>query len=156
MRTLTSCCITLLLIGCGKPADKPEDTTVGEAPATESAPAGNSLAEVAGTWNVRSTLDGSDKVITYDITGTSDPSGWTLTFPGRDPIPLRIIAAEGDSMVWEAGPFESAIRKGVQVRKSRVVARLQDGKLVGKTTATYEGQGADSVATLTLEGTRAP
>jgi hypothetical protein len=36
------------------------------------------------------------------------------------------------------------------------VGRLQDGKLVGKTTATYEGQGADSVATLTLEGTRAP
>jgi hypothetical protein len=156
MRTLTSCCITLLLIGCGKPADKPEDTTVGEAPAAEAAPAGISLADMAGTWNVRSTLDGSDKVITYDIAGSSDSSGWTLTFPGRDPIPLRIIAAEGDSMVWEAGPFESAIRKGVQVRKSRVVARLQDGKLVGKTTATYEDQGADSVATLTLEGTRAP
>ena len=156
MRTLTSCCITLLLFGCGKPADKPEDNSVGEAPAAEAAPAGNSLADMAGTWNVRSTLDGSDKVITYDITGTSDPSGWTLTFPGRDPVPLRIIAAEGDSMVWEAGPFESAIRKGVQVRKSRVVARLQGGKLVGKTTATYEGQGADSIATLTLEGTRAP
>ena len=76
MRTLTSCCITLLVIGCGKPADKPEDTTVGEAPAAEAAPAGNSLADMAGTWNVRSTLDGSDKVITYDITGTSDPSGW--------------------------------------------------------------------------------
>ena len=53
MRAVTSCCITLLLIGCGKPADKPEDTTVGEAPATEAAPAGISLADLAGTWNVR-------------------------------------------------------------------------------------------------------
>ena len=156
MRAVTSCCITLLLIGCGKPADKPEDTAVGEAPAVEAVPAGISSADLAGTWNVRSTLDGSDKVITYDIATTEDGSGWTLTFPGRDPMPLRLIANEGDSVVWEAGPFESVVRKGVQVRNSRTVARLQDGKLVGRTTATYEGKGADSVATLTLEGTRAP
>ncbi len=92
MRAVTSCCITLLLIGCGKPADKPEDTTVGEAPATETAPAGISLADLAGTWNVRSTLDGSDKVITYDLVATGDQSGWTLKFPGRDPIPVRVVA----------------------------------------------------------------
>jgi hypothetical protein len=156
MRTLTGCCITLLLIGCGRPADKPEDTTVGEAPPAEAAPAGISAEDLAGTWNVRSTLDGSDKVITYDIARTEDGSGWTLKFPGRDPMPLRMVATEGDSVVWEAGPFESVIRKGVQVKLSRTVARLQDGKLVGHTTATYEGAGADSVATLTLEGTRAP
>jgi hypothetical protein len=156
MRAVTSCCITVLLIGCGKPADKPEDTTVGEAPAMEQeSPAGISLADMAGTWNVRGTLEGSDKVITYDLVATGDQSGWTLTFPGREPIPVRVVAVEGDSMVWEAGPFESAIRKGVQVKNSRVVARLQDGRLVGTTTATYEGQGADSVAHLTLEGTRA-
>ena len=157
MRVVTSCCITLLLIGCGRPADKPEDATVGEAPAMEEkSPAAISLGDFAGTWNIRSTLDGSDKAITYDLVATPDGSGWTLNFPGRDPIPTRVVATEGDSIVWEAGPFESAIRKGVQVKVSRVVARLQDGKLVGKTTATYEGQGADSVAHLTLEGTRAP
>lgn len=157
MRAVTSCCITLLLIGCGRPADKPEDAAVGEAPAMDQeAPAGIALADLAGTWNVRSTLDGSDKVITYDLVATADRSGWTLKFPGRDPIPVRVVAAEGDSIVWEAGPFESVIRKGVQVRNSRVVGRLEDGKLVGRTTATYETTGADSVATLTLEGTRAP
>jgi hypothetical protein len=156
MRVVTSCCVTLLLIGCGKPADKPEDTTVGEAPAAEAAPAGISLADLAGTWNVRAALDGSDKSITYDVVTTEDGSGSTLKFTGRDPIPLRVVATEGDSIVWEAGPFESAIRKGVQVRVSRTVARIQDGKLVGKTTVTYVGQGADSVAHLTLEGTRAP
>jgi len=157
MRAVTSCCIPLLLIGCGRPADKPEDTTVGEAPAMEQeSPAGISLADLAGTWNVRSTLDGSDKVITYDLVASGDQTEWTLKFPGRDPIPVRVVAVEGDSIVWEAGPFESVIRKGVQVKNSRVVGRLQDGKLIGTTTATYEGQGADSVAHLTLEGTRAP
>lgn len=156
MRVVTSSCITLLLIGCGRPADKPEDAAVGEAPAMEAAPAEVSLADMAGTWNVRSKLDGSDKEITYDLVATSERSGWTLEFPGRDPIPLRVVEVSGDSMVWEAGPFESVIRKGVQVKVSRVVARLQDGKLVGRTTAIYDAAGADSTATLTLEGTRAP
>jgi hypothetical protein len=155
MRAFTSCCISLLLIGCGKPADKPEDAAVGEAAAMEEAPAGISLADLAGTWNIRSTVDGSDKVITYDLVATGDQSGWTLKLPGRDPIPLR-VAVEGDSIVCESGSFESVLRKGVQVKSSRVVARLQDGRLVGTTTATYEGQGADSMVHLTLEGTRAP
>ena len=69
---------------------------------------------------------------------------------------MRVVAVEGDSIVWEAGPFESVIRKGVQVRVSRVVGRIRDGKLVGRTTARYDVAGADSVAHLTLEGTRAP
>jgi hypothetical protein len=154
MRTLTGCCITLLLIGCGRPADKPEDATVGEAPAAEAAPAGLSLADLAGTWNVRAAVDGSDKTITYNLVATEDGSG-TLQLPGRDPIPLRVVAT-GDSVVWESGQFESVLRKGVQVKLSRTVTRLQDGKLVGTTTAIYEGQGADSMASLTIEATRAP
>jgi hypothetical protein len=143
-----------VLVGCGKPADKPADATVGEAPAMEEAPAALSLADMAGTWNVRSKVEGSDKELSYDIVATADKSGWTLNFPNRDPIPLRIVAVEGDSVVYQAGPFESALRKGVQVNTD-VVARLQDGKLVGRTTAHYDVKGADSVATLTFEGTRA-
>ena len=66
------------------------------------------------------------------------------------------MASGGDSVVWEAGPLESVIRKGVTVKKSRLTARLQDGRLTGTTTAVYDAPGADTVATLTLEGTRAP
>jgi hypothetical protein len=154
MRAVTSCWIALVLVGCGKPADKPADATVGEAPAMEEAPAALSLADMAGTWNVKSRVEGSDTELTYDIVATADKSGWTLNFPKRDPIPLRIVAVEGDSVVYQAGPFESALRKGVQVNTD-VVARLQDGKLVGTTTAHYDVKGADSVATLTFEGTRA-
>jgi hypothetical protein len=154
MRAVTSCWIALVLVGCGKPADKPADATVGEAPAMEEAPAALSLADMAGTWNVKSRVEGSAKELSYDIVATADKSGWTLNFPNRDPIPLRIVAVEGDSVVYQAGPFESALRKGVQVNTD-VVARLQDGKLVGRTTAHYDVKGADSVATLTFEGTRA-
>ena len=156
MRAVTSCCLAVLLIGCGKSGEKPADTDVGAAPATSEEPAGISMADLAGTWNIRSTLDGSDKTITYDLVASGDGSSWTVNFPGREPIPARVVASGGDSVVWEAGPFESAIRKGVTVKMSRVTAHLQDGKLSGTTTAVYDVPGADTVSTLTLEGTRAP
>lgn len=154
MRAVMSCWIALLLVGCGTSADKPADTAVGEAPAMEEAPATVSLADVAGTWNVRSKVEGSDRELTYDMVATADRSGWSIKFPDRDPIPVRVVAVEGDSIVTEAGPFESALRKGVQV-SSRVVARLEGGKLVGRTTARYDVTGPDTVTHLTWEATRA-
>lgn len=156
MRAVRSCWIALLVVGCGGAAEKPEDTTVGEAPAMDAAPAAVSLADVAGTWNVRATVEGDEsKAVTYDMVATPDESGWSIKFPDRDPIPVRIVAVEGDSIVSEAGPFESVLRKGVQVN-TQVVSRLQDGKLVGVTTARYDVKGADSVTRLNFEGTRAP
>lgn len=150
MRLIASCWIALVLIGCGKPADKAAESTVGEAPATIS------LADVAGTWNVRSTLEGSEStVVTYDMVATADRSGWSINFPNREPIPVRVVAVEGDSVVTEAGPFESVLRKGVQV-STQVVSRLQGGKLVGTTLAKYAVSGPDTVARLRFEGTRAP
>jgi hypothetical protein len=157
MRVVRSCCLVLLVVGCGKAADKQEEATVGEAPAMEEAPpAALSLADLAGTWNVRSTVEGDEStVVTYDIVATADQSGWSLKFPGREPIPVRVVAVEGDSVVTESGPFESQLRKGVQV-STVVVNRLKDGKLVGRTTARYQVSGADSVTHLNFEGTRAP
>jgi hypothetical protein len=156
MRVVRNCCLVLLVMGCGKAADQPEDAVVGEAPAAEEAPAALSLADLAGTWNVRSTVEGDEsKVVTYDIVATADQSGWSLKFPDREPIPVRVVAVEGDSVVTESGPFESQLRKGVQV-STVVVNRLKDGKLVGRTTARYQARGADSVTHLNFEGTRAP
>jgi hypothetical protein len=155
MRGLASCCIVLAMVGC-KPAEKPAEAAVGDAPAKTEAPAGISLADMAGKWNVRSTVEGSENtVVTYDMVITPDRSGWTITFPKREPIPVRVVAVEGDSVVTEAGPFESAIRKGVQVN-TRVVSRLEGGKLVGTTVARYQVSGPDTVARLRFSGTRAP
>ena len=105
--------------------------------------------------NVRSTVTESrGSALGYVLTATSTRDGWTISFPDREPIPVRVIAVQGDSVVTEAGPFESAIRKGVQVR-TRGVARMVDGKLVGTNRARYEVEGADTVSVLEFEGTRA-
>ena len=94
-------------------------------------------------------------MVETELVATADTSGWTLTAPKRKPIPVRVTAVSGDSIVTEAGPFESLILKGVQVT-TRAVYRLQGGKLVGTTEARYAMGGRDSVAHRPTEGTRTP
>ena len=155
IRTL-SCCLALIA-ACAKAEQEPAaDTT---AVGMEPAPAPTiSLASVAGTWNVVSTpTSGSDTSSTrYVLTATADSTGWSFMFPNRPtPIPMRIVSVDGDSVVGEAGPFESARRKGVQV-STRLVMRMDGDRLMGSTHARYRTTGADSVLTLDIVGTRAP
>jgi len=95
-------------------------------------------------------------LVTYQLTATADTSGWTITFPNRkQPIPARVVAVAGDSLVMEAGPYESVLRRGVQVTTHGVL-RLENGKLVGQTVAHYRTARPDSVRTIPMEGTRTP
>jgi hypothetical protein len=63
--------------------------------------------------------------------------------------------ADGDSVILDAGPYPSALRKNVQVT-IHGASRLQDGKFVGMVTAHYSVKTADSVRVIKTEGTRMP
>jgi hypothetical protein len=74
------------------------------------------LSDVAGTWESTTMVGPNDSVVSHSVTmATAGKKGWTLTFPGRDPIPLRVVAVGGDSVVTEAGPFPSVLRPGQTV-----------------------------------------
>ena len=155
MRSIALLCCVAVVGACGKSDDAPaQDTT---AVVTPPAPPPISLADVAGTWTVRSMAEGSDSVlVTTTMVATADTAGWSITFPGRTkPVPSRVVVVAGDSIMTEAGPYESALRKGVQVTTQSVM-RLRDGKLVGMTVAHYKTAAADSVVRLRTEGTRVP
>jgi hypothetical protein len=157
MRIGTAGLIGLLALACSKPADQPVDQATVESPAVaeEAAPA-PSLAAFAGNWDVKATVkEGKGKPVGYTLTASDTRDGWTVTFPGREPVPMRVVAVEGDSVVTEGGPFESGIRKGVQVN-TRSVTRIVDGKAVGTTRARYDVDGPDTVTVLGFEGTRMP
>jgi hypothetical protein len=96
--------------------------------------------------------DADTTLITWELTAKSDSSGWVSNFPKRKPVPVRVVAS-GDSLMTESGPYESVLRKGIQVTTNSVM-RLQDGKLVGTTVAHYKTTGADTVRRLRFEGTR--
>jgi hypothetical protein len=117
------------------------------------APAGIAMSDVAGTWSLNvMPVDKDTTILTAELVASADPTAWTITFPGRPPVPMR-PTVDGDSVMTEAGPYESALRPGQQVT-TRGVMRMVNGELVGTTTAHYQGGGADSVATFRMVGTK--
>lgn len=146
-------CASVVLLGlvlaCEKPAETPPADTTAVAVAS---PAAVDLTSLAGTWTLRTMPDGRDTVITSEIAATGTAEGWTMTMPGRPPVPIR-VRVDGDSIMTETGPFPSVLRKGAMVTTSAVY-HLQDGKLVGTLVARYAGGGADSVMTGRQEATR--
>jgi len=147
----------LLVAACAKKEEPAKDTTAAMAPAPAPAPAPTlALADVAGKWQFNSVpMAGKDTSPTkYVLTATADTTGWTLTFPDKQVVPVKVTVS-GDSVQLASAEFKSQRRKGVKVT-TETTLRLSDGKLSGVTTAHYAKAGADSVLQLKSEGTRAP
>lgn len=146
----------VLSAACAQEADEAEDSAVTEDTlAVAPEPAGISLADVAGTWVVDARTETGEAVPQFELIATADPSGWELRFPDREPIQMRVLEVAGDSIVTESGPYESILRPGVQV-STHAVYRIEGDRLVSTTVARYQTSGADSVAIVHGEGTRAP
>ncbi len=155
MRSFAFFCCVVVLIGCGNSEDRAATDTAVAAGATAETPGTISLKEVAGTWNVRAMPETGDSTLTtYRLVATADTRGWAITYPRREPIPVRVKAIAGDSIVTELGPYESVLREGVTVTVQNVT-RLRDGKLVGTFVAGYSTTGPQAVLRGRIEGTRA-
>jgi hypothetical protein len=159
MRPAILCCFLAILTSCSRSDDRTARTsgedagsTVGAEPTTSPK---ISLADFAGTWKTRATDETGAVMGEAVLLAKADTSGWTLTFPKQKPIPVRVIAVAGDSIVTEAGPYASSRIKGAQIR-TRAVNRLRDGKLVATIEGRYTIAGRDSVFHLRAEGTREP
>jgi hypothetical protein len=152
-------CAVTLLVACagtdsGAAADSADTVGVGMQTPTDATP--RTLASVAGRWNVSAVPESGDTTpTTLVLNATADTTGWTITFPNREPVPTSIIAVAGDSIVTQSGPYESARRPGVQVTTTSVW-RLMGDHLMGTAVARYAVPGADSVLRLRTLGTRIP
>ena len=138
-------------------ADSAHDSASGTAPAASSASGtAPSLSQMAGKWNLRAVPEsGADTTPTNVVlTATADTTGWTMTFPGQPPVPLK-VRVSGDSIVTESEPYNSTRRAGVKVRTTGSM-RMQGDSIYGITIARYEGAGADSVLRMRTTGKRAP
>ena len=146
----------LLVAACGKSETPATDTTAAMTPAPAPAPAAMSLADVAGKWQYSNVpMSGTDTSPTnFVLTATADTTGWVMEYPSGLKVPLTVHPL-GDSIHTIAGPFASQRRKSTKVR-TETMYRMQDGKLVGITTARYDTKGADSVLQLRGTGTRLP
>src|SRR3989475_4368936 len=69
---------------------------------------GVKLTDVAGTWDGKSMVGPKDSVVaSFVVTATADGKGWTMKFPNRDAIALRVLSSGGGSVVPGAGPYQS-------------------------------------------------
>jgi hypothetical protein len=92
--------------------------------------------DVAGTWVGKTMVGPKDSVVGSSVTTISaDGKTLTLKLPNRDPIPLRVVAMGGDSIVTEAGPYPSVLRPGQTVTLLRSVEHYKGDKATG----TFEG-----------------
>jgi hypothetical protein len=155
-RFASFCCTALALVACSPSDDAATTDTAAGAVAATTPSATISLADIAGRWTVRAVPEtGDTTAVVSQLNTSADTAGWTTTLPNRPPVTTRVVLVDGDSVVTENGPYESVLRKGVQVT-TRSVFRLRDGKLVGTTVARYSTTGADSVLRLRTEATRTP
>jgi hypothetical protein len=159
-RVVIACSTTLLLAACAKSEPPKADTAAAAAaapaPAPPPAPAPIALADLTGTWKMRTVpASGTDTVPTdVVLNATADAKSWTLTLPSGTKVPLTVVAA-GDSIVTTSGVFPSLRRKGAKVMTVSTL-RMVDGKLKGTTVAHYQKAGADSVLILNAEAVKQP
>ena len=155
MRRVALLCSAILFVACTKSENPPPDTGMAAAPApAPPAAAPISLSEVAGKYAVIGKNEAGDStLVTYELNATGDTTGWTITFPKRKPVPIRVVSVSGDSIVAEAGPYTSAIRPGINVT-THTVYRLENGKLMGRTVAHYATKGPDTVRIVISEGVK--
>jgi hypothetical protein len=153
MRHLALLCCAVALVGCSTSGERAADSSAG-APSTAAAPATISPGDVAGTWALRSTDAAGGTPTQSELTATAD-TAWTWKLANGSTVKVRVVAVGGDSIVTEAGPYESVLRPGIQTR-NRTVYRLRDGKLIGTIEAHYALPRGDSAAQRRSEGTRVP
>lgn len=145
----TTILILALMTACAPGEDAATDTAV----ATDV-----SLADFAGTWDGTARAQGSDSVIAnIEMLATPTTEGWSFTVVNAtnpamaSTSPARVTTIDADSLVLEAGPFQSILRPDQQV-STRSVYRLRDGNMVGVVRAVYTPAG-DTVM-LNSEATR--
>jgi len=124
-----------------------------KAEARRAAGRGQHQAHNRGTWAIESTVKtaaGKDTVVNSLVTATADANGWVTHLAGREPIPTRVVAMGGDSVITEAGPFQSVARPGQTVTTHEAL-HFKDDAIWGTIEARYSN---GDVVKGTVKGTR--
>lgn len=90
-------------------------------------------------WHMQTLAGSSDSVVvTSQLFMAPDGKSAMMKLPDRAPVPVRIVASGGDSMVSEAGPYPSVLRPGRTVTLLHIVTRFYDKDMTGTMEAHYD------------------
>lgn len=155
MRRLALLSSIIVAVACTKAESPPADTGMAAAPAPAPAPAAApiSLKDVAGKYTVTGKNEAGDStLLTYTLNAAADTTGWNIVFANGQKVSQHVMV-DGDSIIADAGPYPSFLRKGVKVT-THTVFHVDNGKLVSRTVAHYNVKTADSVKVIVAEGVK--
>lgn len=150
MRITPTLFTVFFLAACGGGEDAAPATE--EAPAAEMQPAGPTLADFAGSWQLSAMLEGTPNPVPVTVQGSADGSDWTMVLEGREAIQVE-VSISGDSLIVQSAEYESVLREGVMVTV-RTAGVMADDGMVGTVLATYRSDGGDEQVSGTMEGMR--
>jgi hypothetical protein len=154
MRSAMFVCFLSVVTACSKADTQGAAAAAAETGMSAAAKPAISLSDVAGKWTTRAIDESGALLGTADLLATDNTSGWTLTFPNRKPIPMRVLSVSGDSVTTEMS-YESSDHKGTQIR-NRAVNLFHGNTMTGTLEAHVVTAGRDSLIHARLEGTREP
>jgi hypothetical protein len=151
--------VTAVLAACSKAEAPKADTTTAmaaaAAPAPPPAPAKLTAADLAGTWNGETKLEGKDSVVSrWTVVNVTDSTG-TLTYAGSKTKVPYSITFDGDSMSSTSQPYVEPNTKGPK-QVFHAIGWLKDGKLSGHSTATLASKPDSVLARATWTASKAP
>ena len=155
MRRLALLSSIIVAVACTKAESPPADTGMAAAPAPAPAPAAApiSLKDVAGKYTVTGKNEAGDStLLTYTLNAAADTTGWNIVFANGQKVSQHVMV-DGDSIIADAGPYPSFLRKGVKVT-THTVFHVDNGKLMSRTVAHYNVKTADSVKVIVAEGVK--
>lgn len=97
---------------------------------------GSPYADFVGRWTGKAAF-GDSVIVRYVLTTAGPEDKWTLTFANRRPIPIRIVAFGGDSLVTEAGPLASILDPRRTMTRLRTTLHYGGSVLAGTIEARY-------------------
>ena len=155
MRRLALLSSIIVAVACTKAESPPADTGMAAAPAPAPAPAAApiSLKDVAGKYTVTGKNEAGDStLLTYTLNAAADTTGWNIVFTNGQKVSQHVMV-DGDSIIADAGPYPSFLRKGQKVT-THTVFHVDNGKLVSRTVAHYDVKTPDSVRIIMAEGVK--
>ena len=150
--------VAVIVTACAKAEPPKADTTSAMAePAAAPAPAPAKLtaADLAGTWNGESKLEGKDSVVSkWSVSMTNDSTGTLTNAASKQKIHYS-IKFDGDSMISTSEPFVDATAKGPK-QVFHATGWMKDGKLSGHSVATLASKPDSVLGRITWTASKAP
>lgn len=94
------------------------------------------VARTCSTWDLKTMIGPNDSVVATPVLTVSADGKRSLKLPDRDSLPVRVLAAGGDSIVMKMGPYESVLRPG-QMATTQTTAHYVGDTMMGTLETRY-------------------